>query len=82
METELERRTIFCQKCGLQLAVCIDDVVLEIGNCRIWYDLNYTCRCGRRQTFRPNEPKDLSSLKGHSQEILTALGKDRKTRGH
>ncbi len=72
---------MICKKCGLIVGkLDADAVVLTIGDSQFFQDTNFSHSCGRAIKFRPNEPKDLHSLKGAAQEILNALGKDRKVR--
>jgi RNase P subunit RPR2 len=71
-----------CKKCGAALGRVVDGVYLVIGNTRWWHAVNFTCRCGKPIRFKPIEPKDLHSDKGVAHEILIALGKDKKIRGH
>jgi hypothetical protein len=73
---------LYCQKCGVRLGRVVDNTYLVIENTRFWEACRFTCRCGRGIRFKPNEPKDLRSHKGVAKEILAALGKDRKIRGH
>ncbi len=73
---------LFCSKCGVRLGRIVDNTYLVIENTRFWHTVFFTCKCGKPINFRPNEPKDLHSVKGAAQEILMALGKDRKAGGH
>ena len=73
---------IFCPKCKARLGRIVDNTYLVIENTRFWEACRFTCRCGRGIRFKPIEPKDLHSHKGVAKEILEALGKDRKVRGH
>jgi peptide methionine sulfoxide reductase MsrB len=73
---------IFCSKCGVRLGRVVDKTYLVIENTRFWHTVSFTCTCGKPIYFKPNEPKDLHSVKGVAQEILMALGKDRKVGGH
>jgi RNase P subunit RPR2 len=73
---------LICSKCNARLGRIVDNTYLVIDNTRFWHTVFFTCKCGKKINFRPDEPKDLHSDKGVSHEILIALGKDKKTRGH
>jgi hypothetical protein len=80
---KVKMKEIICSKCKRIVGVTDSDgVVLTIGDSQFFQDTNFSHSCGRAIKFRPNEPKDLSSLKGAARDILNALGKDRKVRGN
>jgi hypothetical protein len=78
MEQEL-----ICNKCRNFVGVIdADGVVLTIGAVSFYCEVRFSHDCGRAIRFKPNEPKDLSSIKGYTQELLINLGKDKKVRGN
>ncbi len=72
---------MICKKCGLVVGkLDADGVVLTIGESLFFNETRFSHSCGKVFKFKPIEPKDLHSLKGVAQDILNALGKDRKVR--
>ena len=72
---------LFCPKCEARLGRVVDGVYLVIENVRFWHESKFTCKCGKPIRFKPDEPKDLHTLKD-AQGILNGLGRDRKLRGN
>jgi hypothetical protein len=82
-EKVIMEQDLICKKCGLIVGkLDADAVVLTIGDNEFYQSVTFSHRCGRAIRFKPNEPKNLHSLKGVAQNILNALGKDRKVRGN
>jgi hypothetical protein len=78
MEQEL-----ICNKCKNFVGVIdADGVALRIGAATFFCEVRFSHDCGRAIRFKPNEPKDLSSIKGYTQELLINLGKDKKIRSN
>ncbi len=78
MEQEL-----ICNKCKKFVGVIdADGVVLTIGAANFYTEVRFSHDCGRAIRFKPNEPRDISSIKGYTQELLINLGKDKKVRGN
>ncbi len=76
MEQEL-----ICNKCKNFVGVIdADGVALRIGAATFYCEVRFSHDCGRAIRFKPNEPKDLSTIKGYTQELLINLGKDKKVR--
>jgi hypothetical protein len=67
---------LICNKCGLVVGVIdVDGVVLTIGDSHFYFETRFSHACGRIIRFKPSEPRDLSSFKGYTQELLINLGK-------
>jgi hypothetical protein len=73
MEQEQE---LICNKCGLVFGkLDADGVVLTIGESHFFNETRFSHSCGRAIRFKPSEPRDFSSIKGYTQELLINLGK-------
>ncbi len=67
---------MICKKCGLVVGkLDADGVVLTIGESLFFNECRFSHACGRVFRFKPVEPRDLSTIKGYTQEILINLGK-------
>ncbi len=77
MEQEL-----ICNKCKNYVGVIdADGVVLTIGAVSFYTEIRFSHFCGRAIRFKPSEPRDISTIKGYTQELLINLGKTKKLRG-
>ncbi len=74
---------MICKKCGLIVGkLDADGVVLTIGESLFFNEVRFSHVCGKVFKFKPIEPRDLTSIKGYTQEILINLGKTKKVRGN
>jgi hypothetical protein len=74
---------LICKKCGLVVGkLDADGVVLTIGESLFFNETRFSHSCGKAFRFKPIEPRDLSTIKGYTQEILINLGKTKKVRGN
>ncbi len=75
METELKKKNILCVKCGLLLGVNVDRTYFQVGIVQLWHDTTFSCACGSRNRFRPNDRFSIKGLGGVTREVLINLGK-------
>jgi hypothetical protein len=74
---------LVCKKCGLIVGkLDADGVVLTIGESLFFNETRFSHSCGKVFRFKPIELRDLSTIKGYTQEILINLGKDKKIRSN
>jgi hypothetical protein len=67
---------LICNKCkNFVGTIDADGVVLTIGDSHFYNETRFSHECGRIIRFKPSEPRDLSSFKGYTQELLINLGK-------
>jgi hypothetical protein len=67
---------LICNKCGLVVGtIDADGVVLTIAESQFYFETRFSHACGRAIRFKPSEPRDISSIKGYTQELLINLGK-------
>jgi RNase P subunit RPR2 len=75
MEQELKKKTILCAKCGEILGVNVDRTYFQVGNIQLWHDTTFSCACGSRNRFRPNDRFSIKGFDAETRKVLLKLGK-------
>jgi hypothetical protein len=78
MEVELRKNNIFCVKCGLLLGVNVDRTYFQAGNIQLWHDTAFSCVCGSRNQFKPNDRFSIKGFDAATKAVLLKLGKKGK----
>lgn len=76
---QIADKYINCPKCGRKNIAKIteDGMVLVICGLRFYLETRFSCECHRAFKWMPVEPRDISSIRGYTQEILCNLGRGR-----
>jgi RNase P subunit RPR2 len=75
MEQELKKKNVFCAKCGLVLGVNVDKTYFQVGNVQLWHDTTFSCECGSRNRFKPDDRFSIKGFSGETRQLLIKLGK-------